>query len=77
MPRIPDKLRLAISRKTNTEIWDLKGLMQAVKEELDMRERCTSITQSTKKRKDSRDFKKGIKFTQGSKIIVLCYMILC
>ena len=47
MEKLPEELRLIISRKTEQDVWDLDTLLKALNGELEARERCVLMgTQS-------------------------------
>ena len=55
MSKIPDEIRLTISRNTTAEIWELNGLLQSFKKELQARERCVSVSESRTDKKDNKE----------------------
>jgi uncharacterized Zn-finger protein len=47
MSKLPDELRLIISRKTASEIWDLDNLLSTINEELQAREKCSFVSEAS------------------------------
>ncbi len=46
MSKLPNELRLVISRKTTSEVWDLDNLLSSFNEELQAREMCSFVTET-------------------------------
>ena len=47
MSKLPNELRLIISRKTTSEIWDLDNLLSTFNEELQAREKCSFVSEAS------------------------------
>ena len=50
LEKLPNEMKLIISRKLDKEVWELSDLLQIIKDELTARERCSLVSENEHKR---------------------------
>ena len=68
--KLPQELRLIVSRQVNEEEWNLDGLLSMVEKEISARERASSSGQTP--RKSTRDLQTGITLVSSTSTSPKC-----